>query len=73
MWITDPKTDKKSVSLTLLSISFSLYLTMLILQTIGYKVDAGLLTEIFYSCTALYFCRKIKIGGKDFNVEQSGN
>lgn len=70
MWISDPKDNKPSVSLTLLIISFLLVIGAVILEVLG-KIDTtSISAEIFFGCAATYFGRrisfnKLKIENKD--------
>lgn len=59
----DPSTDKSSVSLTLLIISFVLTIVGIIGKWGGYlKIDIDQSLSLFYACSALYFGRKISSG-----------
>ena len=70
MYLTDPKTNDKSVSLTFLVISFILYVGFSAATALGYAEGIGALSELFYACAALYFGLRIKIGTKSFSVDQ---
>lgn len=66
MWLTDPKTKDKSVSLTLLMISFVGIIISGSLEISGIVNTTSVLPEIFYGCCATYFGRRIKFGNKEF-------
>lgn len=75
MWLIDPKTKEKSVTLTLLFLSFLLVIGAIICQIIG-KVDSTSVSlELFYACLANYFGRKFDFKrvktGKDESTELS--
>jgi len=72
MYLTDPKTGKKSVTLTFLIVSFIAFLTVSILTATGHMEESSSLAELFYACAALYFGRRVKVGGKSFEVNQEG-
>ena len=68
----DPKNNKQSVSLTLLIVSFVLYVLFAITTILDLTKGIGPLSELFYFSVALYFGRRVKIGAKDLDVETSG-
>lgn len=70
MWITDPTTKLKSVSLTLLMITFSISIVAGIANMLGKIENTSIITEMLYSFVALYFGRRMSFKGK--NVELSG-
>jgi len=55
----DPKDGKESVSLTLLWITFILILGFSIASNLEYVQEPTVLKELFYSCLALYFGRRV--------------
>jgi hypothetical protein len=61
-WIIDPKTEKPSVSLTLLVLATSLFITLGIFEVVGLVKSVGVFVEFLYTTCALYFGRKL-----DFN------
>lgn len=63
-YFIDPKTKSESVSLTLLLISFVLYVSFSITTIFEITSGIGPLSELFYFCVALYFGRRVKIGSK---------
>lgn len=65
MYLTDPKDDKPSVSLSLLAVTFLPLLGFSIKMAINGNIDP--LTSLFYTCTALYFGRRLTIGTKTFS------
>lgn len=72
MYLTDPKTNKKSVSLTFLVITFILYTAFSVAKAFEVVNTIGSLAELFYASAALYFGRRVKVGGKAFEVTQEG-
>ena len=72
MYLLDPKTNKKSVSLTFLVITFLLYTGFSVAKAVELVSSIGSLAELFYACAALYFGRRVKVGGKAFEVSQEG-
>lgn len=69
MWLLDPKTEEKSVSLTLLVCSFILLVLVGVMQVLNKVTTTGPFAELFYSATALYFGRRLNFGGKVFTSE----
>lgn len=70
MYLTDPKSDKKSVSLTFLVISFFLFAGISVGSAFDLVNDVDALSELFYACAALYFGRRVQVNTKNFNVDQ---
>lgn len=70
MWIKDPSTKKKSVSLTFAVIAFVGVLVAAGLQMANKIQNTSVMTEVFYATTALYFGRRFSFKGN--NVELSG-
>lgn len=70
MWIKDPVTKKKSVSLTFTCIAFLGVLIAAGLQMANKIENTSVMTEVFYATTALYFGRRFTFKGK--NVELNG-
>lgn len=70
MYLTDPKTEKKSVTLTFLATSFILLAGFACAGSLGYVDNVNSLSELFYACAALYFGRRVKVGTKSFDVTQ---
>jgi hypothetical protein len=69
MYLKDPKTGEKSVTLTFLVLSFLLFAGFAGAEALGYtKNGTGSLSELFYACAALYFGRRVKVGSKSFEV-----
>lgn len=64
VYLTDPKTNKKSVSLTFLVASFILFSGFAAASCLGYVKDVNSLSELFYACAALYFGRRFDIKSK---------
>lgn len=73
MFITDPKTGDKSVSLTLVLISTVLLVGFGTAQALGKIQALGPFTEMFYSTLALYFGRRFNINGKTFSSDQAAD
>lgn len=70
-WITDPKDKLESVSLTLLVLSLFLLIGLGIAQVLGKIQSVGPFTELFYSSVALYFGRRLNIGGKPYSADEA--
>ena len=66
-WITDPTTKQESVSLTLLMVSFSFAIAAAALHLAKVTDNTSTCTELFYSCTALYFGRRFSFNGKTYS------
>jgi hypothetical protein len=71
MWITDPTTKLKSVSLTMLAVSFVVVLVSAGLHMADKVKDTSVVMELFYTTAALYFSRRVSIKGKDFEASPS--
>lgn len=71
MWIKDPTTNKRSVSLTMLVISCLFILVMGSLQVFEKVKTTGPFMELMYSCMALYFGRRFSVNGKTFSANSS--
>jgi hypothetical protein len=72
MYLPDPKDGKPSVSLTMLGISFVTVLGFSISSVLEYTKEPGPLMELFYATAALYFGRRVSIGGKLFSGKEKG-
>ena len=70
MYLTDPKTGEKSVTLTFLVVSFLLFSGFAAASALGHVKDVNSLSELFYACAALYFGRRVKVGTKTFEMNQ---
>lgn len=71
LWVTDPKTKEKSVSLTLLIASFVVLLAASSLHLTHLTENTSSLLELFYATCALYLGRKFT--SKNGTVEAAGN
>lgn len=60
MWLLDPKTSKRSVSLTMLTVSFVSIIGCAFAHVLGKLDSTGPLLELFYACSALYFGRRFE-------------
>jgi hypothetical protein len=69
MYLIDPKNNLKSVTLTFLVISYALLVAASVLQAGEFIKSVGYLPELFYSCSALYFGRRVQVGSKIFSSE----
>jgi hypothetical protein len=58
MWVTDPKTGEKSVSLTVLALSTVVMVVAIGLQLSGIAKDVSLATEWWFGAAGLYWGRK---------------
>jgi hypothetical protein len=65
MWVKDPKGGAKSVSLTLLIISFIIMVVAVVGEMTGKVQTTSIAPELFYACCATYFGRRMKIGNKE--------
>jgi len=71
MWIKDPKTEKKSVTLTIMIVGFSVALIKLILAGIAYKefsfgeFSGADFATVFGAVGAVYTARKYTDKDKD--------
>lgn len=63
-WVVDPKTNEKSVSLTLLMFSYILLCFVGGLQVAEVIQSLSIFPELFWTTTALYFGRKLSPKGK---------
>lgn len=71
LWVTDPTTGQKSVSLTMLLVAVICAVTAGGLQMFGLVETTSLFSEFMYSCVALYFGRRFQVNGKSFNSEKA--
>jgi hypothetical protein len=67
MWLTDPKTNEKSVTLTFLTLSFIALFVVSVLSIMGKVASVGAFEELLYSTAALYFGRRFSIKGKSYS------
>lgn len=70
MWLKDPKNKKPSVSLTLMVISFIIAIAVAILMVFKQVEQSGIILELFYGTSSLYFFRKLTFRGKNIQIEQ---
>lgn len=61
MFLKDPKNSIKSVSLTILIVSFTLLTILGILQCFSVIKDTGPFMELFMIATSLYFGRRLNL------------
>ena len=71
IWLKDPITQVPSVSLTLLVATFVLTVIAGGLQMSGCVQSTSLFAEMFYSAVALYFGRRLNIGGKAYTSDKA--
>lgn len=71
MYLTDPVTKQKSVTLTFVVMAFTLATGFSVASSLGHVKDPGPLMELFYSCAALYFGRRFSVGGKTFDANKT--
>lgn len=71
LWVKDPSTGLKSVSLTILIVSFTAVIVAGSLNMAGVVATTSLFTEIFYASTALYFGRKMTVNNKNFSADKA--
>lgn len=67
----DPKSKEPSVSLTILVVSFLGMLAVGGLHVADKISTVSLFPELFYSAVALYFSRRLNIGGKLFTSDKA--
>lgn len=60
MWITDPKTKKPSVSLTLMMIATALMIVFIVVEAFTHIQSSSLLDEFFFATYSLYFGRRVQ-------------
>lgn len=70
IWIADPKTGERSVTLTLLAVSFLALVVASALQVAGVVNNISSLMELFLTTSASYLGRRINFNGKSFSAEQ---
>ena len=70
IYLEDPTTNKKSVSLTIMMVSFVLLLGFAVSSCLEYTKSPDPLLDIFYACAALYFGRRVSINGKTFTGKE---
>lgn len=69
MWLTDPITKRKSVSLTLMMLVFVLAMGANIAQMFGRIKEVGITTELLYTFVGLYFGRRFTYKGKSVELD----
>lgn len=69
MWIKDPITKHKSVSLTMLVITFLGSLIAAGLEMKGKIASTSIILEMFYASAGLYFSRRITFKGKQVGLD----
>lgn len=70
LYFTDPVQDKPSVSLTMGIVASFILIVVGILQVAGKVNSTGPFTEMFWGSWALYFGRRMKFGGKDYEASK---
>lgn len=73
LFIEDPTTGNKSVSLTLLVVSAIALITVGGLEVAGLVHNEGPFKELLYSTISLYFARRVNINGKSFSLDKDSN
>lgn len=71
MFIKDPVTKIKSVSLTLLVLSVCCAIIAGSLEMFGVVKTTSIFSEFMYSSLALYFGRRLNIGSKNFSSDKA--
>lgn len=71
MWLIDPKNNHKSVSLTLLIISFMVLVVVGLLDVFRVVESVGVFLELFLSTGALYFGRTMVFNNKKYGTEKA--
>jgi len=59
-WLNDPKNNEPSVSLTLVMVSFIVYLGVATAEAFGYVKSSEALQMLFMTSATLYFGRRVK-------------
>lgn len=72
LWLTDPKNNKKSVTLTLMVASFILLVVGAGAMIAGYIDNIGPLLEVYITNTVLYAGRRTKLKTKNLKIDQEG-
>lgn len=72
MYLTDPITKEKSVTLTFAVVSFLFVLGFAVANALEYSKEPGALMDLFYACAALYFGRRVNLNGKIFSGNDKG-
>lgn len=67
MYLKDPRSGQKSVSLTLMMVSFASVLVCSFAHMAGKLDSTGPLLELFYATAALYFGRRFKHKGAEID------
>lgn len=70
-WVNDPVSGLPSVSLTLLVVTFAGVIVAGALNMAGVVASTSIFSEVFYSATALYFGRRMNIGGKLISADKA--
>lgn len=70
LYLVDPTNGQKSVSLTIMMVSFVTLLGFAIASVLEYVKNVDPLLDIFYACAALYFGRRVSINGKLFSGKE---
>jgi len=66
-YFIDPKTNKESVSLTLMLVSFVILVVLSTLKAMESVSNVGAFQELFYATAALYFGRRVSVNNKLFS------
>ena len=75
-WLEDPKGttvpggSPKSVTLTLVVISFTLAIVAGILHMLGKVETTSIFLEMFWGCLATYLGRRFNMGGKTYDAPE---
>lgn len=72
IWVEDPKTKEKSVSLTLVVLATVLYMGAIVANISGISISDNLIQEFWFGSCALYFGRRISFS-KDGKIETERN
>lgn len=71
LWVTDPSTRRKSVSLTILVLTLTLVIAACCAEMLGWIKTTSASVELFMSAAALYFGRKFTYKGQDYGSDQA--
>jgi len=72
IWVRDPKTQEKSVSLTLVVLATLLYMGAIIADINGISISDNLIQEFWFGSCALYFGRRVSFS-KDGTIKAERN
>ena len=72
LWVVDPKTSKKSVTLTFAVISFVFLIGVAMAKVLGHADTIGPFLEMFITSVLLYLGRRANIKTSNLTINQEG-